>query len=119
MALLAGGTPVTAVSAFLDRTLVKDPLTSDEIGWVDTKKLDIFVEDELFYLYGKPKDGLFPDDEVPEDEWEWDSQYGPWILINSQANILIPLEEAESYRELALYSVFGSEKNVAVDTTEL
>ncbi len=98
VALLAGGTPVTAVSAFLDRTLVEDPLTSDEIGWVDTKKLDIFVEDELFYLYGKPKDGLFPDDEVPEDEWEWDSQYGPWILINSQANILIPLEDARLCR---------------------
>ena len=95
---LAGGTPVTARDAFVDRTLVEDPLTSKKIGWVDTKKLDIFAEDELFTLYGKPKDGLFPDDEVPADEWEWDSQYGPWILINSQANILIPLEDARLCR---------------------
>ena len=95
VSVISGGIPVATGDAFVDRTLIKDPKTQEEIGWVETKQLDIFAENELFYLYGKPKDGVFPDDEVPADEWEWGDPYGPWIHFYSG---LVPLEDAQLYR---------------------
>ncbi len=94
--VISGGSPVIAQDAFLDRTLVMDPLTREEIGWVDTEKLDIFIQDELFLLLGKPKDGVFPEGETPADDWEWWDAEGPWITTYGIVNI--PQEDAQLYR---------------------
>ena len=94
---LDGGTPVTAETAYIDRTLIKDPLTSDEIGWVDTKNLDIFDRNTLFDLLAKPTAELMAQYDVHEYDWRYSNQWGPWIRL-IDIGITVPLEEMELYR---------------------
>ena len=97
ISVLSGGTPVTAADAFLDRTFVKDPLTGKEIGWIDTKKLDIFVQNELFYMIIKPTDEMLAEYNESIYDWEWNGQEGPWARFYD-VKIIVPLEEVKLYR---------------------
>ena len=90
---VSGDTPLMLKDVFSDRTQVVHFETEEEIGWVDTRSLDFFVDNALFYMTLKPSEAV----SVVYGSSEEDDDYfgfvcGPWGYYEP-AQKYIPLSE--------------------------
>lgn len=91
---VSGDTPLMLKDVFSDRTQVVHFETEEEIGWVDTRSLDFFVENALFYMTVKPSEAVSAVYGSSEDDYDdyFDYASGPWVYYDP-AKEYIPLSE--------------------------
>ena len=112
-------TPLWVEEIYADRSPVSYFEPRNKIGWVETKYLDFFVDNALFYMRVEPSDAVSIIYGSSQDDYDnlFDTVSGPWVYHDS-AKKEIPLSEMILSRDPD--PLYGSEElGITADSNPL